>query len=271
MRSIPVIQKVLAQCDDNEVVQDALWSLYYLSERQGNSEELSVFVNIGFIKPSFLCFLTIGSYSTPVLKLLGNLAAGTDYTTQAVLDGGFLQYVSRLLEVGNSGKLREICWILSNIAAGTQEQAQTLIDSKILPKIIHILKKERWEIKKECIYIFSNMVGSKNPEHVDYIFNIGAIKALCDTMSLARECPKTIKTILNAIYNILDTGRNTHKFLEYVTQVEEYGLDHIEDFQNHPNQQVYEKSVAIIDEFFGEESAEMTINMEIDSNARFNF
>ncbi len=269
IRAIPVIQKVLTQCQDNEVTLDALWSLYYLSQNSKNSEELKVFVNMGLITPDFLSLLEHKAYCTPVLKLVGNLVAGTDDTTQAVLNSRFLGYIHLLLESWNSATLKETCWILSNIAAGTQEQAKMMIDTKILPKVMYIMKMGSWNVKKECIYILSNIAGSKKYEHVEYIFNLGAIKALCDTMSVARECPKTIKTVLNAIYNILDTGKDGIKFSDYINQVEEYGLDLIEDLQNHPNQQIYEKAVSIIDNFFGEERMEM--DMEIDPNTRFSF
>jgi hypothetical protein len=77
--------------------------------------------------------------------------------------------------------------------------------------------------------------------------------------------------ILDAIDNILKVGKqdsNVNEDNSYCDLVEECGgLDQLEDLQRHENEEIYEKSVKILQEYFeSEEDDGMGMQPDVDQN-----
>jgi importin subunit alpha-2 len=266
-QSIPVLQTVLNKFSNPGILSDSLWALYYLSSRRKN-KDLMAFINANIINPDFMKFLDNDIMSTPALKLIGNLIAGSDITTQTVLDSGFLKHLPLQLISSDNSKIKEICWIISNILAGTDNQIKMIIDSNILLLVLKLASTSDCSIKRECVYIFSNLVSNGNCMNIDYIVDLGAIKTLC-LMLPSTNCPKMIKIILTALYQILCSGKNTFNLEKYIDQIEEYGLSYIEELQNHRDKNIYDKAFLIIDKFF--QGDDMYIDIDVNNTDKFSF
>lgn len=268
MKCIPVLKKIVNSYSDNEALTDALWALLYLSKKRSN-DELQVFVNMGLIDSNFMRLLSqSGSYVTPMLRFVGNLAAGNDYITQAVLDAGFMTYVPKFLVSKNNSTKQETCWILSNIMAGTTKQIDTVIKANVLYTIIDLLENGKWEIKKECAYVIINLISSGTPEQIDSVLKLDVIRSFVKILSMV-SCTEVIIGVLESVYKLLKLEKDeyiSNDFLsrsKYKNQIEEHGLDYIESLQTHNNVKVYENAVKIIETFYYDDEV---VKMDIESN-----
>jgi len=57
--------------------------------------------------------------SVSCLRTIGNILTGDDSETQAAIDAGALQALSRLITHSKKAVRKEVCWSVSNITAGT--------------------------------------------------------------------------------------------------------------------------------------------------------
>ena len=79
---------------------------------------------------------------------------------------------------------------------------------------------------------------------------LGAIEAIISTLDVADS--KVVSVALEAIDAILKTGESLNKLNGYISFVDEAdGIDKIESLQEHENDGIYEKAIAIIEKYFG--------------------
>ena len=79
----------------------------------------------------------------------------------------------------------------------------------------------------------------------------GALKPMCDLLDASDE--RTVCVILDGINNILAAAEKQGEVDKVAAVIEECdGLDKIENLQTHENEEVYQKSLEIIDTFFTE-------------------
>lgn len=251
VKCILLMKKLLDKCDDEEITKDVIWALSNISQ-QGKDDELDVFVNMGLVTPKFMDYFKNKELRSSSLRFMGNLIAGSDYTTQAVLDAGFLYHVSFLLDCSNV--IKETCWILSNIAAGKHKQIQVFLDNNIMSMVENIIKYANWNIRRECIYIFTNLIANGKPNQVNIAVKQGCLKLLCQQLKTTKD-DKMLKIALTAIHNALVISKKLDKFDEYSSIVDDYGLTDIEEIQNHENYEIYTICVDIIEKFFQEDHA----------------
>ena len=107
-----------------------------------------------------------------------------------------------------------------------------------------------WEVKKEATWVISNIATGGNENNVHQLVEFGAIDALCSMINSAD--PKILLVVLDAIECVLKHGKTSNR--DYAGMVDECdGLDALEELQEHEYEQVYLKSVSIIETYFGVE------------------
>ncbi len=276
IKAIPVIMRLYRECSDIEARSDAGWVLSYISQA-ATDEELRVFLNMNIVTPNLIDLLAENNIrvALPILRMCGNLIAGTDDVAQKVLDNGFLQYLPRFFTCSKSSKtIKETCWILSNITAGNRDQIQMVIDANLIPMVNILIRDGKWEVKKECTYVYANLVRGGSPEQIDYLVSRGGITALCSMLGFDNP-PKIIKMALNAIHRILLNGKKyihgNLSYQRYCDMVEEVGLDRIELLQNHQNEKIYNKAVKIIESHFQGEEKEVEVEVTMNREGGYNF
>lgn len=261
--AIPLLCQVVAS-GKKDAMQDALWALSYLSD--GNDTRIEAVVRTG-IAPTLVQILSGNDTAliTPALRTLGNFVSGTESQTQAVLDADVLKVVVPLLNHQKKNIRKETCWLLSNIAAGSMSQINQLgYKRDILTDVISLMQNAEWEVKKEATWVISNIATGGNENNVHQLVEFGAIDALCSMINSAD--PKILMVVLDAIDCILKHGKNANR--DYAGMVDECdGLDALEELQEHEYEQVYEKSVSIIETYFGvEEGEDENLVPEVDGN-----
>uniref|UniRef100_A0A7S4QXX2 Importin subunit alpha n=1 Tax=Ditylum brightwellii TaxID=49249 RepID=A0A7S4QXX2_9STRA len=241
-QAIPALAGIL-QGENRNAMMDACWALSYLSD--GSDDRIQAVINAGVV-PRLVSLLSDANSSivTPALRTLGNMVSGSDTQTQAVLDAGVLQHVGSLLAHNKKNVRKETCWLLSNIAAGTHGQIGTLLESRQdMSSVINAVRTEVWDVRKEAAWVVCNIATGGAEYHVKCLVDLGAIVALCEILDVADA--KITLVALDAIKSILKVG-------DYTSFVDEAGgIEAIESLQHHENEEVYEKAVEIIEEFFG--------------------
>ena len=246
--AVPVLAKVLANTScDQDAKTDALWALSYISD--GDDERISTVVDCVGLLPMLIDLLGSNATNiiTPALRTVGNVVSGNDKQTQAALDAGLISKVPGLLQSSKRTIRKEACWVLSNIAAGTQAQIQAVFKAGLI-HVIELAMNGEWEVRKEAIWTLSNIATIGTPSQVMSVVEVGAIDALCSVLNV--NDTKILIVALDAIESILKVGDAQNK--DYTSFVDECdGLLAIEELQEHESEEVYEKTVNIIESYFG--------------------
>jgi importin subunit alpha-1 len=244
---------------DEEVLTDACWALSYLSD--GQNDKIQAVLEAGVAR-RIVELLMHHSFSvqTPALRSVGNIVTGDDLQTQVMLNVSCLPCLLSLLSSPKKGIRKEACWTISNITAGNKTQIQAVVDAGILPPLIQLLSHGEFDIKKEAAWALSNATSGGSPEQIRYLVAQGCLKPLCDL--LACNDARIITVALEGLENILKVGEKDAKasggsnpFAQIIEEVE--GLDKLETLQNHQNNEVYDKTIKILENYFGAEEEEV--------------
>jgi len=255
--SLPLLAR-LTHTHDLETITDACWALSYLSD--GPNDRIQAVLNTGIaVRLIELLGHSVSTVQTPALRTVGNIVTGDDRQTQYMLNLNVLGALLGLLDHPKKNIRKEACWTISNVTAGNSDQIGMVIAANVFPKLVTLLRASEFDIQKEAAWAISNATSGGSPEQILYLAQQGALPPLCDLL-IVQE-PKIISVALEGIENVLKAGLSvtqTHPqtgLIGQITSVIEEcgGLQKIEDLQNHENQQIYERSVKILETYFGAE------------------
>jgi HEAT repeat protein len=250
---IPVMAQ-LVQSTDKEVMTDAAWALSYLTD--GENEKIDYVVRSGVV-PRLIELLghSDSAVITPALRAVGNVVTGTDAQTQAVIDNGGLQAFAKLLGSAKENVRKETCWTISNITAGTKAQITAVLHANLVPVLIQAIQHGDFRTRKEAAWAISNLTSGGSREHIEYVVQQGVIKPLCDLLD--QQDAKLVKVVLDASANILKASANADGSNPVADFFDECGgMEKIENLQEHENTGIYEKSLSIIETYFGDDDDE---------------
>jgi importin subunit alpha-6/7 len=188
------------------------------------------------------------------IRVLGNIAAGTEEQTEVVVQSGFLDLALSLLQQSKERIIhRSVLFSLSNIAAGTTEQIDALITQpNLAKKIVWMADNSPSDVKKEAIWTLANIITKGTLYQANKTVLFGSISALCNLLRTPYDV-KLVIVVLDAIEKLLVYNQSSE--LGYLSLVEFCnGVEAIEELQTIQNDEVYEKACKIIVDFFdGEE------------------
>lgn len=238
-----------------DVLLDAVWGLSYLSD--GDEYNIGRVMKTGVVS-KLMEFMENKSSPllTPTIRCLGNFVTGNDEQTQAVIDAGILKHLSSLLESPKKAIRKESCWLASNIAAGTQKQISLLLSqSGIMQNLIDNAIQGSWDIKKEALWALSNICTIGTDIHIQALIQSEGLRPLAEALSLTNADTGVLLACLDAVERVMEVGeRNGH---DYCRIFDEYnGIDYLENLQEHPSDDVYKKTVKIIEAYFGGDDEE---------------
>ncbi|GMP85167.1 hypothetical protein CsSME_00038438 [Camellia sinensis var. sinensis] len=213
---------------DEELATEVAWVVVYLSALSN--------VAFGMLVKSDLLQLLVERLATsnslqlliPVLRSLGNLVAGDAHTTNVLVAGhgitdNVIAALIKCLKSEHRVLKKEAAWVLSNIAAGSIEHKQLIYSSEAVPLLLRLLSTEPFDIRKEVAYVL-DLVRSADTE---------AAKLGLQFMEL----------VLRGMPN-----SEGPKLVE-----REDGIDAMERFQFHENEELRNMANELVDTYFGED------------------
>mmetsp|Transcript_109228 Transcript_109228/g.308084 ORF Transcript_109228/g.308084 Transcript_109228/m.308084 type:complete len:530 (-) Transcript_109228:134-1723(-) len=259
--ALPMLKQLL-HSGDTEVLTDAAWAFSYLSD--GANERIDAVVHSGSCQ-RLVDLLAHPSplVQTPALRATGNVVTGTDEQTQAILQCGILTPLMTLLQHERKSIRKEACWTVSNVTAGTSAQIQEVINAGLIPPLLQHLETDDFDVKKEAAWAISNATAGGTPEQIEYLAQCGCIKPLVGLMGVSDV--KVVSVALDAVGNILRVGQQKqlenglpdNPVVALVEQAE--GLTRIEALQEDPNEEIYQKAMKMLEDYFPLEDADNDI------------
>ncbi|XP_078435023.1 importin subunit alpha-9 isoform X2 [Wolffia australiana] len=248
---------------DDDLATEVAWVIVYLTALSPVATSLLAKTNVVHLLVKKLQESESLQLLIPVLRSLGNLVAGENYTTNSVLVPGrditvqFLSALVKCLRTEHRVLKKEAAWVLSNTAAGSMAHKQLIFSSEAAPLLIHLLLNSPFDLKKEAAYMLGNLCvapeglqGSIIRPHLAALVDHGCVPGF---ISLVRSPD-------------IEAARLGLQFLEMVMRglpnmegpkiVErEDGIDAMERFQFHENDELRLMANALVDKYFGEDYA----------------
>jgi hypothetical protein len=112
-----------------------------------------------------------------------------------------------------------------------------------------------WEVRKEAIWALSNICTTGDDIQVMGLVQCEGLQPLAEVLSLHNADANVLGAALDAIEQVLEVGDRHER--DYCKLLDEYnGIENLENLQEHPSNTVYEKTVKIIETFFGADEQE---------------
>ncbi|CAG5106948.1 Similar to KPNA2: Importin subunit alpha-1 (Homo sapiens) [Cotesia congregata] len=259
----------LLDTGDIDVLADACWALSYLTD--GSNENIQTVLESGVV-PKLVRLLGSEEVTvlTPALRAVGNIVTGNDVQTDAIILAGGLEKLCSLLTHKRSNVVKEAAWTISNITAGNSKQIQHVIDAGIITPLVHVLAYGDFKSQKEAAWAVTNLTSGGTVEQLVILVQNGVLTPFCNLLD-AKDY-KTVMVVLDGLTNILNAADKMGQIESIAIMIEENGgLDKLEALQNHENEKVYQKAVAMIDAFFSEGDDENQQIVPQENGNQFNF
>lgn len=149
--------------------------------------------------------------------------------------------------------MKEATWTISNITAGNSDQIQHVLNADVFPIIRNILEKGDFKSQKEAAWVVTNTTTSGTAEQViKLVTQLNVFVPFCRLLD--SKDTRTVKVVLAGITNILELSDKYNGTLALCQIIEENGcLDLLEMLQNHENEEIYQKSLQLIEKYFNDD------------------
>ncbi|XP_057983774.1 importin subunit alpha-9 [Malania oleifera] len=248
---------------DEELATEVAWVVVYLSALSNVATSMLVKSGILQILVERLTTSNCLQLLIPVLRSLGNLVAGDAHTTYVVLVAGHevtdnvIAALVKCLKSEHRVLKKEAAWVLSNIAAGSVEQKQLIYSSEAVPLLLRLLSTAPFDIRKEVAYALGNLcvaptesAGRPNLilEHLVSLVGRGCLPGFIELIRSAdTEAARLGLQFMELVLRGMPNGEGP-KLVE-----REDGIDAMERFQFHENEDLRNMANGLVDKYFGED------------------
>jgi hypothetical protein len=266
-------------------VIEICWALSYLND--GENARIQAVYELGAIPPLMEivarykdCNKDKRCFIIPSIRAVGNFVTGVEHHADAVIDAGFFDHIWALLNFPSNNVVKDICWIISNFAAGSLAQIDKLFTcgvqtgelkkGELMKKVVNLALHGSLEIRKEALWAICNVISTGTDKHLLKLVQYEVIGVLSEALKLTQES-RLVVAVIDAFEVILSISKKESRNYEYSME-EAGGLQNIEALQQHANDAVYQKAIALIDTYLsGEEDNEDENLAPTDDGVEFNF
>ncbi|XP_010543379.1 PREDICTED: importin subunit alpha-9 [Tarenaya hassleriana] len=248
---------------DEEIATEIAWVVVYLSALSNVATSMLLKRDILQLLIERLATSSSLQLLIPVLRSLGNFVAGDSQTTSAIIvpaqetTDNIIGVLVKCLKSEHRVLKKEAAWVLSNIAAGSIEHKKMIHSSEATPLLLRLLSTAPFDVRKEAAYALGNLCvgpaeGNTKPtllqEHLVSLVRGGCLTGYIDLVrsadiEAARLGLQFIELVLRGIPN----GEGP-KLVE-----REDGIDAMERFQFHENEELRVMANSLVDRYFGED------------------
>lgn len=246
---------------DEELATEIAWVVVYLSALSNYATSIMVKSDLLRLLVERLATSDSLQLLIPILRSLGNLVASDAYTTNAVLVAGskitdnVIAGLAKCLNSEHRVLKKEAAWVLSNIAAGSVEHKKLIFSSEATSALLRLVVTAPFDIRKEVAYVLGNLCvapseGATRPqlilEHLVSIVQRGCLPGFIDLVRSAdTEAARLGLQFLELVLRGIPDGEGP-KLVE-----REDGIDAMERFQFHENDDLRNMANELVDEYFG--------------------
>ncbi|CAJ1968479.1 unnamed protein product [Sphenostylis stenocarpa] len=248
---------------DDELATEVAWVVVYLSALSNLATSMLVKSDVLELLVNKLSTSNSLQLMIPVLRSLGNLIAGDSHAINEVLipgreiTGNAIEVLVKCLNCENRVLKKEAAWVLSNIAAGSVEHKQLIHSSEAVPLLLRIFSAAPFDIRKEVAYVLGNLCvapikgagkPSLIPEHMVALVEKGCIPGFIDLIRSADiEAARLGLQFIEMVLRGMPNGEGP-RLVE-----QEDGIEAMERFQFHENEDLRTMANTLVDKYFGED------------------
>lgn len=248
---------------DDELATEVAWVVVYLSALSNIATSMLVKSDVLELLLNKLATSNSLQLMIPVLRSLGNLIAGDSRAIYAVLIPGreitdnAIEVLVKCLNCENRVLKKEAAWVLSNIAAGSVEHKQLIYSSEAVPVLLRLFSAAPFDIRKEVAYVLGNLCvaptkGDDKPslilEHLVSLVEKGGLPGFIDLVRSADiEAARLGIQFIELVLRGMPNGEGP-KLVE-----QEDGIEAMERFQFHENEDLRTMANTLVDKYFGED------------------
>lgn len=194
--------------------------------------------------------------AVPLLKFLGNLLGAEDAIVEEFITRWPIIALLKYAQKHSSDKVRkEACFGLSNIAASTDPSLLSrLFSEDIVPSLLAVVRMDTFDVRKEALWVLSGIVANGAEEHLDYFMaRADFMETLVEMMD--SDDVNVMELCLDTMHNLLLYGDSlaVSENPAYA-MLSSFGInDKLDLLLEHPNTDVYDKAIAILEDFFERE------------------
>ncbi|KAK1295826.1 Importin subunit alpha-2 [Acorus calamus] len=246
---------------EEELTTEVSWVVVYLSALSKTASALLIKNGLVQLLIGRLATSSSSQLLIPVLRSLGNLVAGDNSATNILIvgheitDNAILALV-KCMKCEHRVLKKEAAWVLSNIAAGSYEHKKLIYDSEATPFMLQLLAVAPFDVRKEVAYALGNLCvapaeGSGQPnvilEHLVSLVGRGCLPGFINLVrSPDIEAARLGLQFLELVMRGMPNGEGP-KLVEA-----EDGIDAMERFQFHENEEMRNMANGLVDKYFGE-------------------
>ncbi|KAK3021357.1 hypothetical protein RJ639_045990 [Escallonia herrerae] len=198
-------------------------------------------------------------FATEVAWVVVYLSALSSVAISMLVKSDLLQLLVDRLATSNSLQLLipEAAWVLSNIAAGSVEHKQLIYSSQAVPVLLRLLSAAPFDIRKEVAYVVGNLCvapaeGVGRPSLIlDHLISLVQRGCLSGFIDLVRSADTKAARLGLQFMELVLRGMPNGEGPKLVER--EDGIDAMERFQFHENDDLRNMANELIDRYFGED------------------
>ncbi|TQE09379.1 hypothetical protein C1H46_005016 [Malus baccata] len=234
---------------DDELATEVAWVVVYLSALSNLATGMLVKSDVLQLLVERLATSNSLQLLIPVLRSLGNLIAGN-----------IIEVLVKCLNSEHRVLKKEAAWVLSNIAAGSVEHKQLIFSSEAVLVLLRLLSTAPFDIRKEVAYVLGNLCvlpispterdGKPNfiLEHLVSLVGRGCLAGFIDLVNSAdTEAARLGLQFTELVLRGMPNGEGP-KLVE-----KENGIEAMERFQFHENEDLRNMANSLVDTYFGED------------------
>ncbi|VIP00262.1 Armadillo/beta-catenin-like repeat family protein [Brugia malayi] len=201
--------------EDSKIKMDAIWAIAYIAVDHVGGGQIDAVLQTPALLERLIELLAEKRTMRAALRALGNLVAGNDAQTQAVLNAGLLPRMMELFgPMMPINQKHEIMWILSNIAAGSQRQIDLLFETNdIVEILIGTFYNDDHRIRKEIGWTVINALTGASENRSRWLCASNVLSIVPHVLNMHAE-HDLIERTLDAIELLIEKQINYFFILE---------------------------------------------------------